>query len=163
MPKRTPNYRLVKRHRSYTVEEIATLLGSHRNTVRHWLKSGLTVLDDGRPLLVHGGVLIAFLKQARAKQRHPCAPGQLYCLRCRTPRAPTGNIVVYRALNKAGGNLVGSCEACGCRLHRRVRFENLAASLGCVEVCFTDAEEDIGESPDPSLNCAFEQETATHE
>ena len=39
--KRHPNYRLVKIHHSYTVEEIARLFGSHRNTVRRWLKLGL--------------------------------------------------------------------------------------------------------------------------
>ena len=162
MPKRTPNYRLIKRNRSYTVEEIASLLDSHRNTVRNWLKNGLAVLDDDRPLLVHGGVLVAFLKDARAKNRRPCAPGQLYCLRCRIPRAPTGNIVAYHAINEGGGNLVGTCDACGCRLHRRVSFAKLGASLGSVQVRFTVAEEDIGKSLDPSLNCDFKQETATH-
>ncbi len=163
MPKRTPNYRLVKRHRSYTVEEIATLLGSHRNTVRHWLKHGLAALDDRRPLLIHGGVLYAFLKEARAKHRHPCAPGELYCVRCRVPRQPAGNVVVYEALNQGAGNLVGTCIECACRLHRRVSLAKLEGSLGPVEVRFTVAEEDIGKSLDPSLNCDFKQETATHE
>jgi hypothetical protein len=34
MKKRHPNYRKVKIHRSYTVEETASLFGNHKNTVR---------------------------------------------------------------------------------------------------------------------------------
>ena len=34
MRKRHPNHRLVKIHRSYTVEEIAELFAIHKNTVR---------------------------------------------------------------------------------------------------------------------------------
>ena len=38
MGKRHPNPRLIKIHRSYTVEEIAAVLGVHRNTVRQWIR-----------------------------------------------------------------------------------------------------------------------------
>ncbi len=39
MAKRHPNYRQVKIHRNYTVEEIARLFGIHKNTVRGWVKA----------------------------------------------------------------------------------------------------------------------------
>ena len=48
---RHPNYRLVKIHRNYTVEEIACLLSVHKNTVRNWFKTGLPpLIVRGRPL-----------------------------------------------------------------------------------------------------------------
>ena len=62
---RTPNHRLVKVHRSYSVEEISSLLGVHKNTVRAWLKQGLPPIDGRRPTLVHGPTLIRLLKDRR--------------------------------------------------------------------------------------------------
>ena len=41
MAKRHPNHRQVKIHHNYTVEEIASLFGIHKNTVREWIKAGL--------------------------------------------------------------------------------------------------------------------------
>ena len=162
MSKRTPNHRLVKRSRTYSVDEVAILLGSHRNTVRHWLKNGLRTIDDRRPLLVHGADLAEFLKERRAKSKHPCAPGQIYCLRCRLPRTPAGNAVIYRALTADRGDLVGMCGVCGCRLFRRVSLAKLRGSAGDLMVGFTDAEGHIGKHPYPSLNCDFEKEPTTH-
>ena len=43
MPRRGPNYRLVKIHRNYTVEEAARMFGIHKNTVRAWIEAGLPV------------------------------------------------------------------------------------------------------------------------
>jgi hypothetical protein len=54
MGKRHPNPRLVKLHRSYTVEQIARLFDIHKNTVRAWVKQGLQPIDGQRPALFHG-------------------------------------------------------------------------------------------------------------
>ena len=97
MGSRNYNHRLVKIHRTYTVEEMATLLVVHKNTVRQWLENGLATIDRRRPILVHGAALVAFLKQRRTSAKSPCQPGELYCLRCRAPTPPAGSIVdVYQ-------------------------------------------------------------------
>ncbi len=83
MRKRHPNYRLVKIHRNYTVEDIAGLFGAHKNTVRQWIKAGLEPLDRRRPMLVHGSDLSAFLRDRKQKNKRPCQPGEVYCVRCR--------------------------------------------------------------------------------
>jgi len=88
MKKRHPNHRLVKIHRAYIVEEIASLFGMHKNTVRHWIKDGLNTIDDKRPMLILGHVLVEFLKARRVKNKQPCKPGELYCVRCRAPETP---------------------------------------------------------------------------
>ena len=68
MGKRHPNHRLVKIHRNYTVDDVSRLLGVHKNTVRAWIKAGLPVMDEKRPLLILGYVLRDFLKSRRTKK-----------------------------------------------------------------------------------------------
>ena len=75
--KRHPNPRLVKIHRNYTVEEIASLFGVHRNTVRQWIKQGLPTSDQKRPFLILGRGLVAFLQARRKKNRRTCQPGEI--------------------------------------------------------------------------------------
>ena len=96
--RRRPNPRLAKIHRNYTVEEVAGLFGIHRNTVREWVKRGLPTSDGRRPMLLLGRDLVAFLSARRAKNKRTCQPGELYCVRCRAPRAPAGDMVDYVAL-----------------------------------------------------------------
>ena len=76
MARRHPNPRLAKIHRSYTVEEIASLYGLHRNTVREWIKRGLPVCDDRRPQLVLGRDLAKFLETRRTRNRHIVKRGE---------------------------------------------------------------------------------------
>lgn len=163
MARRTPNHRLVKQNRTYTVEEVASLFGSHRNTVRHWLKNGLRTIDDRRPLLIHGGDLIEFLSKRRHSGKRPCGPGEIYCLRCRQPSRPAGNVVAYRSLTADRGDLLGVCGACGCRLFRRVSLAKLKASAGDLELRSEEMAGHISKHPYLSLNCDFEKEPAPHE
>jgi hypothetical protein len=46
MRKRHP--RLAKIHRNHKVEDVASVLAVHRNTVRQWVKSGLPTRDKRR-------------------------------------------------------------------------------------------------------------------
>src|ERR1039458_3709374 len=82
MRKRRPNYRLVKIHRSYSVEEVARLFGTHKNSVSAWVKAGLPTCDGKRPMLILGRELAAYLKGRRTKNKRPSQPGEIYCVRC---------------------------------------------------------------------------------
>ena len=89
---RHPNPRLVKVHRNYSVEEVARLFGLHKNTVRNWFKQGLTAVDDRRPILILGRELSRFLHERRQKARQTCGPGRIYCIACRAPKDPAGQM-----------------------------------------------------------------------
>ncbi len=162
MPSTRPNPRLAKIHRSYTVEEIAKLYGVHRNTVRAWIKRGLPTIDQRRPVLVLGSQLAEFLQAKRLANKRPCAPGEIYCLRCREPRAPAGGAARYHPLTPTQGNLVALCGCCGARLNRRVSLAKLPLVQGDLRVTLPQAEEHICERPSPPLNSDFAQDAASH-
>lgn len=126
--------RLVKRHRSYTVEEAATLLQVHRNTVRQWIKHGLAVIDDRKPALILGPELAEFLKARRNRNKCSCGPGEIYCLRCRRPAKPAGDMLDYVPTTSTLGCLVGLCATCGSVMYRRTSVALLEGACGGLAV-----------------------------
>lgn len=136
MGKRHPNYRLARIHRSYTIEEIASLYGRHKNTVRGWVKDGLATIDDKRPMLVLGHDLEAFLQARRVKNKQTCKPGELYCVRCRAPKFPAGDMVEYSFVAEKVGNLAAICPDCNSIMNRRVSIANLEQIRGKMDISF---------------------------
>lgn len=153
MPARRINPRLIKIHRSYSVEEAARALGAHKNSVRGWIKKGLPVVDGGRPVLILGHELRTYLERKRKAGKRPCPPGTIYCLKCRDPRVPALGMVEYVPRNAATGNLTALCETCGTTLFRCTRRGDIAAIMPGIDVQIREAGERlIGRTP-PSLNC----------
>ncbi|MES1976710.1 MAG: helix-turn-helix domain-containing protein [Pseudomonadota bacterium] len=152
MAKRHPNPRLAKIHRNYTVEEVASLFGIHRNTVRQWVKQGLPTTDDRRPLLILGQALMTFLQAKRAKTKQSCQPGEIYCVRCRKPQTPAGAMADYQPLSSTLGNLVGICPACESMMYRRVNLTKLDQVSADLDITLPQALLRIGESTNPSVN-----------
>ncbi len=155
MGKRHPNPRLAKIHRSYTVDEVARLFGVHKNTVREWVKRGLPTNDDRRPLLILGRDLVAFLRARRARNKRSCEPGEIYCVRCRAPRSPAGDMVDYEPVTATLGNLVAMCSVCETMIYRRVSVAKLELVRGGLDVTMPKAPSHIGESAQPCVNSDF--------
>lgn len=153
MGSRHPNPRLVKIHRNYSVEEIARLFDTHKNTVRNWLRRGLPVIDEQRPILVLGSELIRFLRERRQKARQKCGPGRIYCIACRAPKVPAGNVVDCILATAAAGNLCGICPDCGRMIYRRVSLDKIGAVRGDLEITVAQHEARIRETGGPSVNC----------
>jgi hypothetical protein len=150
--KRHPNHRRVKIHRNYTVAEIARLFGNHRNTVRDWVKRGLPTIDYKLPMLIHGSDLAAFLQARRLKNKRTCQPGEIYCVRCRTPQKPAGDMAECQALTATLGNLIGICPSCDCMMYRRVNLARLELVRGNLQVTMPQALPHIVESSRLSVN-----------
>jgi Helix-turn-helix domain len=163
MKKRHLNHRLVKIHRSYTVEEVAKLFGVHKHTVRHWVKDGLTAIDDKRPMLILGQVLAAFLQARRAKNKQTCKPGELYCVRCRAPKSPAGDMAEYVPITEKFGNLTAICPDCNSLMHRNVSMARIEEFRGKIDISFPEALERLVESTRPSVNSDLEQEIQDYE
>ncbi len=163
MAKRHPNFRLVKIHRSYTVEEIAILLGVHKNTVRNWVKSGLCPIDNRRPALIHGPEVVRFLQARRAGNKQTCQPGQIFCLRCRAPRNPAADMAEYQPVTETTGNLVGICPSCESMMYRRVNLAKLRLVSANLDVSLPQALLRIDESNHPSVNCDLRMGATDHD
>jgi hypothetical protein len=150
--KRRLNHRLVKIHRSYTVEEIACLFGIHKNTVRAWVKAGLATSDTRRPTLILGRELAAYLKARRTKNKRPCQPGEVYCVRCRAPKRPAGDMAEYQPITEKSGNLIGICPDCYLMIYRRASLAKLAQVRGNMDITFPQAQGQVSESSQPTVN-----------
>ena len=158
MSKRRPNYRLVKIHRSYTVEEVARLLSVHKNTVRAWVKAGLPTCDGKRPTLILGRELAAYLQACRTKNKRPCQPGEIYCVRCHAPKRPAGDMAEYQSTTATLGNLIGICPDCEGIMYRRTSMAKLERIRVELNVTIAEAERQVSESECPSVNSDFKQE-----
>ena len=139
MRRHRPSHRLVKIHRNYTVEETSRLLGIHKNTVRAWIEAGLPVCKDMRPHLILGRELAAYLQSRRAKKKRPCAPGEMYCFRCRVPRTPAGDMADFVLKTNALGNLVGICPQCSGMMYRRASVAKLPAIREKLDITIVEA------------------------
>ena len=140
------NPNLVKIHRNYTVEEVASLLGVHKNTVREWVKNGLSTCDDKRPMLILGSILKSFLQAKRKKNKQKCQSFEIYCVRCRSPQLPAGNMVDYEALNSCSGRLIGICPACDGIINKYINIFKLNEIQDKLDITKMKALERINES-----------------
>lgn len=152
MKKRHPNYRHVKIHRTYSVEDIADLFVIHKNTVRNWLKNGLVTIDSSRPMLVKGDVLSAYLKAKRTKNKQKCLPGEMYCVRCRAPKSPALGMADYKPVTGTMGNLIAICPTCGSIMNRRASLAKLEQVRGKMDITMPQALQRIVDSNQPSVN-----------
>lgn len=161
MKRRHPNPKRVKIHRNYTVEEAAALLWVHKNTVRQWVKEGLPICDNHRPMLILGHDLAAFLSFRRKRNKQKCKPEELYCLKCRAPRMPAESMADYTPQTDLVGNLSAICPDCHSIMNKRVSRSKLEELVRKTDITFPQGVRRIGESPRPSLNCDFKTDGET--
>jgi hypothetical protein len=109
------NSNLVKKHRSYNVEQICVLFKNkklHAQTLRSWVNSGELEVISNKPILIYGEVLKAFLKARNSNHKKTLDFDQFKCIKCKEIGSPVDkNISVYR--NKNGSfRAAGICPVC---------------------------------------------------
>lgn len=91
------------------------MFGIHKNTVRKWVKDGLTAIDNKRPMLILGPDLVTFL-QAR--------------------KFPAEIMAVYSPVTAKFGNLIAICPDCNSIVNRRVSLARIWEARGNMEITF---------------------------
>lgn len=116
--KRTYNPRLARAGQTYTVQEVAELYGTHKNTVLVWIKDGLPIIDGNKPYLIHGSDLQEYLKKKRACRKQTCRPEEFYCCKCRAPRKAWENVADVLIRNESKLSLSALCVTCNTPVYR---------------------------------------------
>src|ERR1022692_2706524 len=96
--------------------------------------------------------LVSFLQTRRARNKRTCQPGEIYCVRCRAPRLPAGEIAEYLPLTEMIGNLVAICPDCYSIMNRRVSLAKLGQVRGKIDITFPQVLQRISESNQPTVN-----------
>lgn len=148
-----PNHRQIKINFSFSIPELARTLGVHKNTVRGWQKAGLQPVEERRPYIFRGAVVRAFLEGRRKARKRPCSSGMIYCVPCRVPKRPAGDMVDLLPFDAETGNLRGICPDCDRLIHRRVNLSRIAEAAGSLSVSIPQAERALAHSNQPSVNC----------
>src|SRR5271157_1759942 len=116
------------------------------------------ILADGkRPILILGSELAGYLKARRTKNKRPCQPGEIYCVRCRIPKKPAGDMAEYQPITATLGNLMGICPDCEGMIFRRASFEKLDLIRAKLNVTIVEARRQVNESNSPTVNSDFRQ------
>ncbi|RFC69227.1 helix-turn-helix domain-containing protein [Mesorhizobium denitrificans] len=137
--------RKIKRHHSYTVEEAARTIGAARSTVRRWLDNGLPAIRERKPFLILGKDLADFMA-GKARPKRSCPTGTCYCVKCREPRWPDGEMAEFVPINARSGNLRALCPACGTLMHRRTSMKQLEAIRAFLDVAIVERQPRLNDS-----------------
>ncbi len=128
MRNRKPDLRRIRGGTCYTIPELANLLGVAVATVRSWIRAGLPRLDDGKPYLLPGDEVRAWLKSRQATRKQKCQADEIYCLGCRSPRKPVPGSVSILPRNRKTTMIKGICSVCGASICRGGSVERIAES-----------------------------------
>lgn len=115
----------IKIHRSYTVLDVSETLGVHPKTVRNWIRVGLPVMDEKRPLLIHGADLKIYLKMKRKSYMHQCEIQEIYCFKCKIARNINLKTLFFIAKPAGMAQMTGHCSECGCQANKYVSWRDV--------------------------------------
>ena len=158
---RHPSARSLSRLRNYTVEETASALNVHRNTVRRWLRAGLEPIDWKKPYLIHGTDLIEFLK-SRSLPATKLLPHEGFCFSCRAPREPAFAEIEVEVSSNGRLSLTALCDRCTTVMHKKLARDLLPVLQANPAVSVTLVRTRLNSLDEPSANVHFKEEPYDH-
>lgn len=122
----TKNFKIrqIRKTWPYTYDEAGQTVQAHPGTIRQWVKKeGLRLLSSEKPNLILGSDLKAFLINKKAKRCVIVPPGQVYCMKCKTPQEPKPTSVEFVVTESGAMRLKASCTSCGRKLSKTLSSE----------------------------------------
>ena len=157
------NARLVKKRRSYTIKELAKVLGVHPRTIQAWKSLGLEPIDPtDKPLLFMGDQIRAFISSASRAAKRPLMADEFYCPRCRAARKSDPESIMLKDTGREIGpdnrSLVvrGKCNKCGCDIYRFSSTDQL--SVGWLNLLAGKADESLDGWDFPAVNSVIQED-----
>jgi len=145
------DWRRVRKHRIYTTDETARLLGVCKESVRRWMAQGLPVIRDAKPFLIRGADLIAFLRKRRTPKVR-CGMGEAYCVACRKASRPMPGSWSIEFNARGRPFLKGYCNDCGTGMRRALKSSAIGATEATLQESLLHAEGHLPTSGKPRLN-----------
>ncbi len=124
------DYQRVRSHRPYTIVTLAELLEVNPATIRRWIKLhglDMAITNTRRPIILNGAKIKDWMKARQVAKRQPCAPNEMYCVRCKSPRQIMVETFQIIQRNASKLSVKGECEVCGLTLQRFGSVANRAA------------------------------------
>ena len=154
------NKSLIKDNYTYSLEQIADLLGVDVVTVRRWIsKEGLKRIPKARPYLVHSSELKTFLNGRQERRTFKCGDNELPCMSCRAAREPaTGS---GEAIYQPNGciRFQALCSQCGAMCCRAIKGREWSEKHPLSQYLHDEDEQHNGMRP-AHRECSI-QETAS--
>lgn len=148
---RRHDWRRVRKHRAYTVDEAARALGACKESVRRWMGAGLPAIRDAKPHLIRGADLIAYLRKRRAPKVR-CGIGEAYCVGCRKASRPMPGSGAIVSDGRGRPFLKGHCDTCGVAMRRPLKSSDIEATEHSLRDSFPQADGHLSTSGIPRLS-----------
>lgn len=99
---------------SYTVKELADLLGVTDKTIFRWIDNGLkTVGENKKPILIIGKEAKEFMRKKNLRHKSKLGRSEFYCLTCKKPRHAK-----RYSLEVLSDRTNGRCRVCSGKISR---------------------------------------------
>jgi len=147
------NTRTIKAKYSYSLQELADVIGCHTNTISNWTKhEGLQRIDDVYPYMIYGQVVIEFLKARQLKNKITLSVNEFRCCTCQAKRKAWENLATITKMNSKTALLQAVCEHCNGKISKIISLRNIAEIENALTI-HTLQQSALVQSTNSNSNC----------
>jgi len=128
MSKRLYPHNRVRYWYAYDLDDICALFSDsrlHKQTIRKWIKGGLNTIDKGKPVLIYGNDLIAYIKARNIKNKCSTDFDQLFCMKCQDARYIYQNMIKVDQ-NGSSLKVSGLCRKCKAKMFQNYKLDDFS-------------------------------------